>query len=197
MDVRMDVTEVTQTDTTVHRTTSQLEAGVAAVGPSPTGVGVVEMILRRPDLGEREVLGRADLEVGTGLTGDNYVARGSARTDDGLAHPEAQLNIMNSRYVDVIAGGDRERWPLAGDQFFVDLDLSVDHLPVGTRLRIGTAVIEVAAKPHNGCAKFSARFGIDAARWVNQSKHERRRGLCAMVVTAGSVSTGDEIRVIG
>ncbi len=182
--------------TFVHLETGRLEAGAAAAGPSPRGVGVVEMILRRPDIDEREVLDRAELEVGTGLVGDNYVARGSAQTDDGAAHPEAQLNIMNSRYIDVIAGGDRARWALAGDQFFVDLDLSVDHLPVGTRLQIGSAVIEVAAKPHNGCAKFGARFGIDAARWVNQSKEERRRGLCAIVVAAGSVTTGDEISVI-
>jgi hypothetical protein len=154
------------------------------------------MILRRPGVDEREVLDRAELKVGTGVVGDNYVERGSAQTEDGGAHPEAQLNIMNSRFIDVITGGDRARWALAGDQFFVDLDVSVDHLPVGTRLQIGTAVIEVAAKPHNGCAKFSARFGSDAARWVNQAKEQRRRGLCAMVVAAGSVATGDEIRVI-
>ena len=182
--------------TFVHLDTAQLDAGVAAAGPSPRGVGVVEMILRRPGVDEREVLDRAELEVGIGLIGDDYVARGSAQTEDGSAHPEAQLNIMNSRFIDVIAGGDRARWALAGDQFFVDLELSVDHLPVGTHLQIGSAVIEVAAKPHNGCAKFSSRFGIDAARWVNQSKEQRRRGLCAMVVAAGSVATGDEIRVI-
>lgn len=176
--------------------TAQLDAAVAAAGPGPRGVGVVEMILRRPGVDEREVLDRADLVVGAGVVGDNYVERGSAQTDDGGAHPEAQLNIMNSRYIDVVAGGDRTRWALAGDQFFVDLDLSVDHLPVGTRLQIGSAVIEVAAKPHNGCAKFASRFGVDAARWVNQSREQRRRGLCAMVVAAGSVATGDEIRVI-
>ena len=182
--------------THVHLDAGQIDAGVAAAGPSPRGAGVVEMMLRRPDVDEREILDRAELVVGAGVVGDNYVERGSPQTDDGLAHPEAQLNIMSSRNIDAIAAGDRARWSLAGDQFFVDLDLSVDHLPVGTRLQIGTAVIEVAAKPHNGCAKFSARFGTDAARWVNQSREERRRGLCAMVIAPGVVSTGDEIRVI-
>jgi len=105
--------------------------------------------------------------------------------------------MMNSRYINVIADGDRSRWSLAGDQLFVDLDLSATNLPVGTRLRIGSATIEVAAKPHTGCAKFSARFGIDAARWVNQSREQRRRGLCAIVVEPGEVSVGDEISVIG
>ena len=182
--------------TTVHLETEQIDAGVASAGASPSRVGTVDLIVRRPEVDGREVIEAGELVVGSGLVGDNYVERGSPQTDDGLAHPEAQLNIMNSRYIDVLAGGDRERWPLAGDQFFVDLDVSVENLPVGTRLRIGSAVIEVAAKPHNGCAKFSARFGKDAARWVNQSRDLRRRGLCAVVIGAGTVSTGDEISVI-
>lgn len=181
------------TDTAPHQTLAELDAGVAHLRESPADQGTVELVLRRPALGEREILAAAELRVGTGVVGDNYVERGSATTPDGAAHPEAQLNIMNSRAVDLVAGGDRDRWSLAGDQFFVDLDLSVDNLPVGTRLRIGTAVIEVAAKPHTGCAKFRERFGADAARWVNQAKEQRRRGLCAMVVEAGTVRIGDTI----
>lgn len=182
--------------TSIHLDTEQIDMRVAVCGPSPTAVGVVELIVRRPSVGEREVLEQAELVPGTGVVGDNYVERGSSKTDDGLAHPEAQLNIMNSRYIGVIADGDRERWSLAGDQFFVDLDLSVANLPVGTRLAIGSAVIEVAAKPHTGCAKFTDRFGIDAARWVNQEREQRRRGLCAVVVDGGDVSSGDVIPVI-
>jgi hypothetical protein len=179
--------------TVQHLTTDQLDAGLAHIAASPSDVGTIEMIVRRPDVDEREVLEECELVVGSGLTGDNYLDRGSPATDDGSAHPEAQLNLMNSRAVDLVAAGDRGRWALAGDQFFVDLDLSVDNLPVGTRLALGTAVIEVAAKPHNGCAKFAARFGQDAARWVNRDKHQRRRGLNAMVVGAGTVRQGDTI----
>lgn len=182
--------------TTVNLDADQIDAGVAAAGASPHRIGTVEMIVRRPEVDAREVLDVGELVVGRGLVGDNYVERGNPHTDDGLAHPEAQLNIMNSRYVDVLAGGDRSRWPLAGDQFFVDLDLSAANLPVGTQLRVGSAMIEVAAKPHLGCAKFVERFGVDAARWANRSHELRRRGLCAVVVEAGAVSTGDEIRVI-
>lgn len=178
-----------------HLAAGEIEQQLAARGPSPARIGTVDMIVRRPDVGEREVLDQGELRVGTGLVGDNYVERGG-RTPDGSAHPEAQLNIMNSRNIDVIAAGDRSRWALAGDQFMVDLDLTVDNLPVGTRLRIGTAIIEVAAKPHTGCAKFSERFGIEAARWVNDVRDQRRRGLCAMVVEAGTVSTGDRIAVV-
>ena len=180
-------------ETASHPTREQLDAGVAHLGVSPADQGTVDLVLRRPALGEREILAQAELRIGVGVVGDNYLARGSKVTPDGSAHPEAQLNIMNSRAIDLVAAGDRDRWPLAGDQFFVDLDLSVDNLPVGTRLRIGTAVIEVAAKPHSGCAKFRERFGIDAARWINQSKEQRRRGLCAMVVEDGVVRPGDTI----
>jgi len=180
--------------TVQHLTTDQLDAGVDHVRASPSDAGTVEMIVRRPEVGEREVLDEAELLVGEGVRGDNYLARGSTQTDDGAAHPEAQLNVMNSRALDLVAGGDRGRWSLAGDQLLVDLDLSVENLPVGTRLSLGTAVIEIAAKPHNGCAKFAARFGQDAARWVNRDKHERRRGLNAIVVQPGVVRAGDVIK---
>jgi MOSC domain-containing protein YiiM len=173
--------------TVQHLTAEQLDAGVDEFRASPDDLGTVEMIVRRPAVDEREVLERCELVVGGGVVGDSYLTRGSD------PHPEAQLNIMNSRAVDLVAAGARDRWALAGDQFFVDLDLSVDNLPVGTRLTVGTAMIEVAAKPHNGCAKFAARFGQEAVRWVNRDQHQRRRGLCAMVVEPGVVRVGDVI----
>ena len=179
------------------RTTEELDAGIDHIAASPSVAGTVELIVCRPAVGEREVVAEAELVVGAGLVGDNYVERGNSKTADGRAHPEAQLNLMNSRAVDLVAGGDRARWSLAGDQFFVDLDLSLDRLPTGTRLTIGTAVIEVSAKPHTGCAKFAERFGIAAARWVNSRPDLRLRGINAMVVEPGRVRTGDEIRVLG
>lgn len=180
-----------------HLTTDQLDAGLAAVRQSPSDRGTVELIVCRPDVGGRDVLDQAQLVVGEGLVGDNYLARPNSRTVDGNPDPEAQLNVMNSRAIDLISGGDRQRWPLAGDQFFVDFDLSAANLPAGTRLRIGDAVIEVSRKPHTGCAKFSERFGIDAARWVNAVKDERRRGINAVVVTAGAVRRGATIEKLG
>ena len=113
------------------------------------------------------------------MVGDNYVERGDRRTPDGRADPLGELNIMGSRALEAVAGADRERWQLAGDQLIVDFDLSVDNAPAGTRLRVGTAIIEVTTKPHNGCAKFADRFGIDAARWINSRKDLRLRGICA------------------
>lgn len=176
-----------------HLATAQLEAGQSKVQEAPADNGTVEMVVRRPEVDGREILERGELQVGLGLDGDNYVERGNPRADDGKAHPEAQLNLMSVGAIDLVANGDRELWPLAGDQLFVDFDLSVTNAPTGTRLRIGTAVIEVSAKPHTGCAKFAKRFGVDAAKWVNSSKEHRYRGINAMVVEAGVVSPGDKI----
>ncbi len=170
-----------------------LAEGLDHIQDSPTNAGLVEMLVLRPDVDERRVVEHAEFAVGAGLVGDNYLARGNVQTEDGKADPEAQITIMNSRVLNLVSGGDRERWPLAGDQILVDMDLSVSNLPTGTRLAVGTAVLEVSAKPHTGCAKFAQRFGLEAAKWINSDPELRLRGINAMVVTAGSCSVGDVI----
>jgi len=167
---------------------------MAQVRESPADHGRLDLIVRRPSVEEREIVGSGELDVTVGLVGDNWLARGSRMMPDGSADPEAQLNIMNSRCARLVAGGDA-RMHLAGDQLFVDLDLSLENLPAGTRLQIGTAVIEVTARPHTGCAKFTRRFGLAAHRWVNgkAGSQQRLRGLCAKVVVPGTISQGDEI----
>ena len=136
------------------------------------------------------------LDLVEGLVGDNWRVRGSKSTPDGSSNPDMQLNVMNARAVDLVAAGDRERWALAGDQLYVDLDISEANLPPGTRLELGSAVIEVTEPPHTGCVKFSARFGTDAHKFVNAKpyRHLRLRGICAKVVEAGTVRSGDPIR---
>ena len=179
-----------------HLTTEQLEAGLDAIALAPAIEGTVELIVRRPAENEREVLEEGSLDLEEGLVGDMWRRRGSKRTADGSAHPDMQLTLMSARAVDLVAAGDRERWALAGDQIYVDLDLSEANLPAGTRLSLGTAVIEVTPEPHTGCAKFHARFGGDAHRFVNtkQHRHLRLRGLNAKVVEPGTFRTGDTIR---
>jgi MOSC domain-containing protein YiiM len=181
----------------VSATIEDFEPFIDDVIRAPHDAGTVELVVCRPAIGERRVLDAAELEPGRGLVGDNYVERGNARTPDGLADPLAELNVMSAHALRAVAGADRERWQLAGDQLIVDFDLSADNLPPGTRLRIGTAIIEVTAKPHTGCAKFSQRFGVDAARWVNSHKDLRLRGICAIVAEAGTVSPGDPIVKVG
>jgi len=177
-----------------HRGAAELTAGLDEILRSPTARGTVELIVRRPAENEREVLDEGVLDLEEGLVGDMWSRRGSRRMPDGSANPDAQLTLMNARAADLVAGG-RERWPLAGDQLYVDLDLSVENLPAGTRLSVGDAVIEVTAAPHTGCAKFSARFGSDAITFVNKSpgRELRLRGVNTRVVTPGAVRVGDAI----
>ena len=154
--------------------------------------GVVELIVRRPAVGEREVLDEAELDLEQGLVGDRWWA--GARVDGRPLDTSAQLTLMSTRALERIEP-DRSRWPLAGDQLYVDLDLSHESLPAGTRLEVGSAVIEVTEAPHTGCGKFTARFGSDATRLVNSKdgREERLRGMNARVVEPGHVSVGDTI----
>ena len=178
-------------------TTAELEAGLEEVGRSPKDGGVLEMIVRRPRVGEREVLEQAELDVAEGLVGDSWKMRSSKRTVDGSPHPDMQLNIMNARVATLVAQ-ERGRWPLAGDQLFVELDLSEENLPAGTRLSIGSAIVEVTAEPHTGCAKFVERFGLDAMKFVNSSlgRQLHLRGINAKVVQRGVIRVGDVVRKI-
>jgi MOSC domain-containing protein YiiM len=177
-----------------HRTTDELTAALDVFRSAPADNGVLQLIVRRPDVDEREVLEAAALSVEDGLVGDTWKARGSRHTDDGSAETARQLTLMNARAIDVLAG-DRSRWALAGDQLFVDLDLSGENLPPGTRLRLGEATIEVSEEPHTGCAKFMARFGQDAARFVNSpdGRALNLRGINARVVQPGTIHVGDAV----
>ncbi len=153
------------------------------------------MIARRPGPGEREVVEAATLDVDQGLVGDTWSARGSQRTPDGSADREAQLTLMSSRVIELLAG-EPDGWAIAGDQLYVDLDLGIENLPPGTRLRVGTALVEISAVPHTGCANFSSRFGLDALRFVSTpaGKALRLRGVNTRIVESGSVRTGDVVR---
>jgi hypothetical protein len=163
------------------------------VRSSPRDHGRVELITRRPEVDAREVVEEAELDAERGLIGDNWETKPSLKT--GAPNPLAQLTLMNARSAAMVAGDDRERWALAGDQLFVDLDLSYENLPPGTRLSVGDAVIEISEEPHRGCGKFSSRFGVEALKLVNSAvgRELNLRGVNASVVSGGTVRTGDEI----
>lgn len=177
--------------------TTELEAGLKHICNAPKDNGVVELIARRPQVDEREILNEAQLDLVAGLVGDNWQTRGSGRTDDGSAHPDMQLNVMNARVIALIAQ-TKENWSLAGDQLYLDLDISAENLPVGSRLMVGSAVIEVTPPPHTGCRKFVSRFGVAAMQFVNSElgRELRLRGLNAKVVKSGTVRVGDQARKI-
>ncbi len=178
-----------------HLTFAEMEAGLETIRQSPKDVGVLKLISRRPNTDEREVLAEAQLDPAHGLIGDNWKARGSRSTPDGSANPEMQLNVMNARVIELLAQ-DKSRWALAGDQLYVDFDLSEANIPPGTRLAIGSAIIEITAPPHLGCKKFSARFGPDAMKFVNsdEGKQLHLRGVNAKVFEAGVVRSGDSVQ---
>ena len=178
-----------------NRTPEELETGLDHIREAPSDDGELLLIVRRPSEDMRETLEEGVLDPEAGLVGDCWAARGDPFSDDGSANVLAQLTIMNSRVLEV-AAGPVERWPLAGDQLYVDLDLGVDNLPAGTRLRVGDAVVEITAKPHTGCTKFIQRFGLAAQRWVNSEvgTRLRLRGVNTQVVNPGAIRVGDRVR---
>ena len=177
-----------------HFDLATLEAGLETVRGAPKDNGRVELICRRPEPEQRELVDEATLDEREGLMGDNWLTRGSGSTPDGSANPDMQLTLMNARSAALIAGTP-ERRQLAGDQLFVDLDLSASNLPPGSRLRVGAATVEITAVPHRGCGKFLSRFGVDALKFVNSAvgRELNLRGVNARVVAGGIVRTGDDV----
>jgi MOSC domain-containing protein YiiM len=175
----------------VHLSQEELEAGLETIRQSPKDGGELVLIVRRPQSNEREILATGELDPRVGLVGDNWCERASA--DD----PDTQLNVMNARAAALVAI-EPDRRSLAGDQLFIDIDLSDDNLPPGSRLSIGAAVIEVTAVPHTGCKKFTQRFGVDAVKFVNTGtgKELHLRGINARVVQAGTIQAGDVARKV-
>ena len=165
------------------------------IDAAPADLGRLERIVRRPAVDQRELLETATLDTVVGLVGDDWRARGSRAMPDGSADPEAQITMISTRVLRALEP-DGSRWAQAGDQLYVDLDLRVETLPAGARLAIGDAVLEISAKPHTGCEKFAARFGIDALAWISTpvGKAHRMRGLNARIVQGGTIAVGDAIR---
>jgi hypothetical protein len=178
----------------IHRTREALEAGVEEIRRSPRDHGTLDLIVVRPAVDERVVVDEAVLDARVGVVGDTWLTRGNPRRADGSADPLAQVTLTNVRAAALVAGTS-ERRALAGDQLFVDLDLGGENLPAGTRLAIGTAVLEVTPKPHTGCAKFAERFGADALRFVNSDVgvELHLRGINAAVRRGGMVQVGDAV----
>ena len=180
-----------------HLTMPELEAALDHLRAAPKNDGVIELIVRRPQIDHREVLEHAELDPVKGLIGDTWSIRPSSKTLDGSPHPEMQINIMNSRVTALVAQ-DKDRWPLAGDQLYIDMDLGKENLPAGTQLAIGSAVLEVSALPHTGCHKFVARFGAEAMKFVNSPAGRELclRGINAKIIKGGIIQVGQTARKI-
>jgi hypothetical protein len=182
------------TASVTHLSREQLDAGLDEIRRAPADNGVLRLIVRRPAVNQRETIEVGELHPDQGLVGDTWQKRGSSRTPDGSRHPDMQLNVMNARAIALVAQSP-ERWALAGDQLYIDMDISEANLPAGTRLQIGSAVIEVTPQPHTGCGKFVERFGLDAMKFVNGTigRSLRLRGMNARVVQPGTIRAGDAV----
>ena len=173
----------------------EMEAGLVHVAQSPKDKGELKLIVRRPATGEREVLEVGEIDLTVGLVGDNWQTRGSRHMPDGSANPNSQVTIMNARVIALVAR-EEPRWPLAGDQLYVDFDLSASNIPPGTHLAIGSVVLEVSAHPHTGCKKFADRFGVEVVEFINapERKEMQLRGINSKVVQPGTIRVGDSVR---
>lgn len=180
-----------------HLTEAELAATLPDVRATPSNAGTLVAIVVRPDRERRELPEAGELTPEAGLVGDRWLRHVTRRLPDGRVNPDTQLTLMNTRFLAPLAG-DRDRWPLAGDNLLVDFDLSEANLPAGQRVRIGEAVVEISAEPHTGCSKFAKRFGPDALKFVNSSAGRalRLRGVNAQVVQAGRVRVGDRMEKI-
>ncbi len=178
-------------------TRAELDAGLEYIRQSPRDGGTLRMIVRRPSVDERELLDEGELNLQDGLVGDTWNVRVSKHSKTGQPNLYAQITVMNARCIELLSP-DRERWALAGDQLYVDFDLNDDNIPPGSRLAIGSAILEVSAEPHTGCQKFSARFGVEAMKFVNSPEGKRLhlRGINARVIQAGTIRVGDMVRKI-
>ena len=178
-----------------HVAMETLVAGLDEVRRSPAEVGVLEMIVRRPQTETREVLDAGELDVTEGLVGDNWKRRGSSQTADGSAHPDMQITATNSRLMALVAG-EKSDWPLAGDQLYINFDLSAENVPPGTQLSIGEAVIQITEPPHTGCKKYAARFGRAALEFISTptGKQLQLRGVNAKVIRPGIIRVGDVVK---
>jgi hypothetical protein len=177
---------------TRHLSRDELEAGLGEILRSPSDRGQLRAVVIRPVTDARESLRRCELSPEQGVHGDNWASGCWMSLPDGRPHPDVQVTIMNARAIALIAQ-DEARWRLAGNNLYVDLDLCAANLPPGTRLAIGTAVLEITAVPFNGCKKFAERFGVEATRFVNSKsgKRLRLRGTYARIARPGTITVGD------
>ena len=172
-----------------------LEADMEYILSSPGEEGILRLIVTRPNVDERQVLEEAEMNTETGLEGDSWKTRAEIKAENtGEFSTVNQINVMNARAAEAVAGEIRH-WKLAGDQLYVDFDISTRNLPAGSLLAIGSAVLRISEKPHTGCGKFKSRFGSDALKFVNseEGRKNRLRGLNASVFKGGRIRTGDKV----
>ncbi|MBA4054374.1 MAG: MOSC domain-containing protein [Marivirga sp.] len=180
-----------------HPDLDTLETGLEGLQNSPKDDGSLEMIVVRPEKKHRATLLECELTLKRGVEGDHWAKGCWKSLPDGSPDPDVQITIMNSRCLELISAS-RSRWPLAGDNLIVDMDLSIHNLQPGQKLSIGSAVLEITSVPHTGCNHFKERFGIDSLKFISskRGKELRLRGIYARVIKDGQIKVGDRLKKV-
>lgn len=170
-----------------------LELGWRERAPRPRERGTVRLICVRKGEGRHETPETVQITPGLGLVGDRWSQRGAGKDPDGYS----AVTLIDATVAELLTAG-RQPLDAPGDNLHVDLDISVEALPAGTRLRAGSVVLEVSAQPHTGCSTFSGKFGLDALKWVStpEGRQRRLRGVNCAVISDGKVRVGGAIEVI-
>ncbi|MFT5632095.1 MAG: hypothetical protein ACI9HB_003282 [Gammaproteobacteria bacterium] len=177
-----------------HVRLAECEDALSTILAAPKSGAIVEQLCLRPGFSERSFPELLELTVAGGIIGERWTKAPWLTLSDGTPDPRIQVSILSKRVMD-LCWRDRENTHHPGDTMIVDMDLGVENLPNGTRLGIGSAVVEVSDKFNTACIKWQGRYGAESLRWLNLRKNRdyRLRGILCRIVQDGVVRLGDEL----
>ncbi|MGJ8650411.1 MAG: MOSC domain-containing protein [Opitutaceae bacterium] len=175
--------------------TRNYDTAIQLAHTAPVGSGRVDYLINRPSEGVHELVDSLYLDVENGIEGDRWKETAWLRLPDGAPDPRVQVSLTNTRVMQCFTGTEADAVFRCGDNIYTDLNLTETHLPVGTLLQIGEAVIEVSDVVNDACGKFAQRFGAEAFQAVRAPTNVglRLRGLFARIRQSGRVQCGDTL----
>jgi hypothetical protein len=163
-----------------------------ALSAAPRDSGRIVQLCVRPDVNKRAFPEVLELCPRRGAIGDRWEWRTWMHLPDGSPDPRVQLALMDHRilaFLQDLTGCSHH----PGDTCLLDLDLHADRLPAGSRLQIGSAVLEISDVENDACGKFATHYGAEVFSWIRApaNRARRLRGAFARVVQGGLVRNGD------
>jgi MOSC domain-containing protein YiiM len=152
-------------------------------------------LINRPSEGIHIETNELHLDTERGIVGDRWRDSAWLRRPDGSPDPRVQVSLTNLAVMQCFAD-ETGRSPFdCGDNLYTHLSLTETNLPVGQRLRIGAAVLEVSDVENDACGKFAQRFGASAFQYIRapQNRHLRLRGIFCRILRGGVIRVGELI----